>query len=58
MKQICKSCDRVLDETEFDMWLPAIRVRKETCKACERKEKTRWYLKELEEQEKVAKKKK
>ena len=52
MKKICKNCDRLLEESEFDMWFPAIRVRKEICKSCERKQQTKWIVKELRKQQK------
>ena len=52
MKLICKSCDRILEEEEFDWWFPAIKVRKEVCKDCERNEQTKWMVKELEKQNK------
>jgi hypothetical protein len=52
MKLICKVYDQVKDETEFDWWFPAINVRKEICKECERRVRTRWMIKELEKQNK------
>jgi hypothetical protein len=57
VKKICKSCDRLLEEEEFDMWFPAIRVRKDNCKQCERRKQIEWYLKELRKQEEREKKK-
>jgi hypothetical protein len=52
VKLICKVCDQLKDETEFDWWFPAIKVRKEICKECEKRELTRWMIKELEKQNK------
>jgi hypothetical protein len=50
MKLICANCLKIKDEEEFDMWFPAIRVRKRECKECERRFRIKWWLKELEKQ--------
>ena len=39
MKKICKCCRQLLDQEQFDMWFPAIRVRKDKCKKCERRQR-------------------
>jgi len=52
MKLICKVCDEMKDEEDFDWWFPAIKVRKEVCRSCERNQQTRWVVKELNKQQK------
>ena len=52
MRKICKVCDELKDEYQFDMWLPSIGVRKDICRQCERKERIKWWVKEMEKQNK------
>jgi hypothetical protein len=47
MKRICSLCGEMKDEEEFDMWFPAIRVRRYECKVCIKRETIKWWVKEL-----------